>query len=172
MSHRPLDPRICNIGHDANALDLHGTDRDRLVERFCQLSAARVLSIVVAGGVRKEVQHPRTPVNVKVSVLPQIFNLQPGLNTSQRSERTVVLEIIQGNARPGKHTADASHLSEAAETGCGCFITEDRRILDRRRALRSVLPTSLTIVTLPEFFVILDGYLMGEIRADRIVQPI
>jgi hypothetical protein len=156
-----LDPRISNIGHDANALDLHGTDRDRLVGRFCQLTAARVLNIVVAGGVREEVQHPRTPANVKASVLPQIFNLRPGLNTSQRSQRRTVLEIIQGNARPGKHTADASHLSEAAETGCAYFITEDRRILNKRRALRSVLPPSLTIVTLDEFFVIFDHYEMG-----------
>jgi len=30
MSHRPLDPRICNIGHDANTLDRNGSARDRL----------------------------------------------------------------------------------------------------------------------------------------------
>jgi hypothetical protein len=80
---RPLDPRICNIGLDANALDRDGTTRDRLVERFCKLSTAGVLNVVIAGGVRGEVQHPRTPGNVKAAVLPQIFNLRPGLNTSQ-----------------------------------------------------------------------------------------
>jgi hypothetical protein len=158
MSHRPLNPRICNIGHDANALDYNGTGRDLLVERFCKLPTTGVLSIVVAGGVRDEVQHPRTPADVKASVLPRIFNLRPGLNAAQRAQRRGVLEILQGNARAGKHTADASHLSEAAETGCAYFITEDRRILNKRHALASALPPSLTIVTLAEFLVILDGY--------------
>jgi predicted nucleic acid-binding protein len=69
-----------------------------------------------------------------------------------------VLAILQGNARPGKHEPDASHISEAAETGCGYFITHDKRILDRRGKLRAVLPPSLNIVSLEEFFQIFDRY--------------
>jgi hypothetical protein len=121
MTRRPLNPTICNIGLDANALDRDGSPRDRLVERFCNLSAAGELTVVVAGGVRGEVQNPRTPGNVQADVLPQIFNLRPGLNPLQRAERRRVAAILQGNARPGQHAADASHLSEAAETGCGYF---------------------------------------------------
>src|SRR5262249_2679545 len=159
---RPLDPRICNIGLDANALDRDGTDRDRLVERFRKLSDARTVKVVVAGGVRGEVQHPRTARNVKDAVLPQIFNLRPGLTASQRAERCRVEVILQGNALPEKHTADASHLSEAAETGCGYFITHDNRILEKRIELQAALPPSLTIVTLAEFFHILDDYEAGR----------
>jgi hypothetical protein len=159
---RPLDPRICNIGLDTNALDRDGTDSDRLVERFRKLSAARTVKVVVAGGVRGEVQHPRTPRNVKDAVLPQIFNLRPGLTASQGAERRRVEAILRGNALPGKHTADASHLSEAAETGCGYFITHDERILKKRDELQAVLPPSLTIVTLAEFFEIFDDYEAGR----------
>ena len=162
MTHCPLDPRKQNIGHDANALDRDGTDRDRLVARFHELLASRVFRLVVAGGVRDEVQHPHTPDHVKAAVLPQIFNLRIGLNSSQAMERQRVQAIIQGNARPGKHDADASHLSEAAETGCTYFITHDNRILGKRRQLASVLPT-LTIVTLAEFFEIFDGYVSGRL---------
>lgn len=158
MAHRPLDPRICNIGCDANALDLDGSAKDRLVPRFRELSSAGTLTVVVAGGVRSEVQHPKTPGNVKDAVLPQLFNLQPELTAPQQGERRRVQAILQGNALPGKHAADASHLSEAAETGCAYFITHDKRILDKRSELRDVLPRFLTITTLVEFFEILDAY--------------
>lgn len=159
---RPLDPRISNIGLDANALDLDGTAKDRLVERFRELSTGATLNPVVAGGVRNEVQHPRTPRNVRNDVLPQIFNLRPGLNSTQQAERREVAAILQGNAKPGAHAADASHLSEAAETGCGYFITHDRRILAKRGELARILPPTLNIVTLAEFFEIFDDYVEGR----------
>jgi hypothetical protein len=157
-SRQPLDPKICNIGLDANALDRNGTQRDQLVDRFHALASDGTLTVVLGGGVRGEVQHPQTPADVKGALLPQIFNLRPGLNASQRTDRARVLAILQGNARPGKHAADASHLSEAAETGCGYFVTHDKRMLDRRRELHAVLPPSLNIVSLEEFFEILHRY--------------
>jgi hypothetical protein len=159
---RPLDPRICNIGCDANALDRDGTVTDQLVDRFRKHSETGKLTVVVADGVRGEVQHPQTPHDVKAAVLPQIFNLRPGLNAPQQADRRRVQQILQGNAQPGTHAADASHLSEAAETGCGYFITHDKRILKKRAALHAVLPPSLTIVTLTEFFDILDDFEAGR----------
>jgi hypothetical protein len=117
---------------------------------------------VLAGGVRGEIQHPHTPEDIKAAVLPQIFNLRPGLNTSQEADRRRVHAILQGNARPETHAADASHLSEAAESGCCYFITQDHRILDKRGELRVALPPTLTIVTLAEFFEIFDAYEAGR----------
>ena len=157
-NHRPLDPRKCNIAVDANALDRDGTARDRLVDRFNELSSGRRIRAVVARGVRSEIQHPRTPDHVKAAVLPQIFNLRPGLNAPQEAARHSVQAILQGNAKPGRHAADASHLSEAAETGCAYFITHDKRILDKRGDLDAELPPSLRIVTLAEFMEIFDHY--------------
>ena len=69
-----LDPRICNIGHDANALDRNGSPRDALVDRFRTLTSAGRLTVVVAGGVRYETEHPHTPADVQDAVLPRIFN--------------------------------------------------------------------------------------------------
>jgi len=65
---------------------------------------------------------------------------------------------LRGNALEGKHDADASHLCEAAETGCSYFITHDKRIQNKRGELQAALPPSLTIVTLAEFFEIFDAY--------------
>jgi hypothetical protein len=160
-SRRPLDPKICNIGLDANALDRDGTTRDQLSDRFRALVSDGTLTVVLGGGVRTEVQHPRTPADVQDALLPQIFNLRPGLNSSQRTEPARVRAILQGNARPGKHAADASHISESAETGCGYFITHDRRILDKREELQAILPPTLNIVSLEEFFEIFDSYAVG-----------
>jgi hypothetical protein len=153
-----LDPRICNIGHDANALDRNGSPRDALVDRFRALATTGMLIVVVGGGVRDEIQNPHTPADVKEAVLPRIFNLRPGLIASQREDRRRVAAVLQGNAQPGKHAADAAHLSEAAETGCAYFITHDKRILAKRAELRRVLPPSLAIVTLTEFFDVFDRF--------------
>ena len=48
-----LDPQICNIGHDANALDRNGSPRDTLVDRFRSLVSAGRLIVIVAGGVSR-----------------------------------------------------------------------------------------------------------------------
>jgi hypothetical protein len=112
--------------------------------------------VVVSSGVRGEVQRPRTPTDVKKAVLPQPFNLRSGLNAAQQAGRRRVAIILQGNAKPEKHAADASHISEAVETGCAYFITEDNRIIDKRVELAPAIPPSLKIVRLMEFFEAFD----------------
>jgi predicted nucleic acid-binding protein len=159
---RPLPPRRCNVACDSNALDRGNNARNELVERFETMSTANELIVVVAGGVRREVQHPNTPDEIKAAVLPQIFNLRPVPIAEQQVARRHVATILQGNAQPDTHAADASHLSEAAETGCSYFITHDNRMLRKRDELRAALPPTLQIVTLEEFFEILDDYDEGR----------
>lgn len=156
---RALDPRKGNISCDANVFDRDGTARDQLIERFCSLIADSTLSIVITGGVRAEALHPNTPSGVKAVISTQIFNLRPQINLNQQTQRRQVKEILTGKAVTGKHDADASHVSEAAETGCVYFITHDNRILDKRGELRIALPPTLSIVTLAEFFEIFDDYM-------------
>jgi hypothetical protein len=151
MVRHQLDPRKCNIALDANALDRDGTARDALVDRMTALIATRELNIVMAGGVRAEIQHPNTPLHVQQTVLPHVFNLRAGLNSGQSAERTRVANVLRGNAGAARHAADASHLSEAAETGCAFFVTEDKRILSKRAELYAALPPTLMIATLTEF---------------------
>ena len=66
---------------------------------------------------------------------------------------------MRGDGRPGKHDADASHLSEAAEAGCDAFLTRDGKILRKRDVLRQALPARLRIVTLDE---VLSGLAPNE----------
>lgn len=155
---RLIDPRIANIACDANALNYSGGDYDPLIDRFRELAAEGRLAAVMAAGVRNEVENPRTPGQIQETIRPEIPSPTTRLSLSQQDCRFKVRIILQGNAAPGKHAADALHLCEAAETGCAYFITNDKRILRKRGELERVLPLTLTIVDLNEFFEIFDAY--------------
>jgi hypothetical protein len=159
---RPLNPRICPIAIDANALNRDGSARDGLVDRLMKLWAGGTINLIVPKGVRQEILDPRTPGHIQEAVAPMIFTISVGLNPAEEHRRQLIERKLQGNARPGRHTSDADHLSEAAKYG-GYFITHDKRILDRTIQFRSLLPPSLTVVTLAEFFEIFDGYETGQL---------
>ena len=125
---KSLDPRICNIALDANALDRDGSARNQLVDRFEKLAADGTLNVILPGGVRDEINNPGTPRAVKDAFLQRIFNLRPGLVAEQQATGRRVLTIPEVNAKPGKHAADASHL----------FVTHDARILRKRSERQDV----------------------------------
>jgi hypothetical protein len=154
---RPLDPRRCNIAIDANTLNRDGSANDALVVRLLELTSAATINLVVPKGVRLEILDPRTPSHIQAAVAPMIFSYQVGLTPDEQNRRRLIEQELQGNARPGKHTADADHLFEATKYG-GYFITHDKRILDRAGKLGALLPPSLTVVTLADFMEIFDDY--------------
>src|SRR5712671_4042802 len=78
-----LDPRICNITLDANAVDRDGGPRDGLVDRLLGLRQTGQINFVVPGSVRTEIQRPRTPHDVKSAVLLEIFSLPVGRTASE-----------------------------------------------------------------------------------------
>jgi hypothetical protein len=158
---RALDPRICNVTIDANALDRDGSTRDKLVNRLLELSAAGTITLMVPKGVRIEMQHPHTPAHVRDAGLSQIFTIQTGLTAQEQALRRLIEQELQGDAKPGSHAADADHLFEANKYG-GYFITHDKRILDRTSKLRARLSPALNVVTLQEFFTVLDDFEAGR----------
>ena len=163
-SRRPLDPRRVNISVDGNVFNRgQSAEADRLIDRLEALEAAGSINFVMAGGVRDEMLDPATPAIKQGAAMGKIFNLRPSRNEEQQRARRVVATILQGNAKPETHAADASHLSEAAETGCGYFITADGRILRKRDELAAALPPSLQIVPLDEFLAILDQYVAEDV---------
>jgi hypothetical protein len=157
---RPLDPRHVNIAIDANALNRDGTIHDELVDRLLELERGSTINLIVPKGVRIEVQDPRTPGHVSEPVMSKIFTIATGLTAQEVDMRRQIEAALQGNAKPGKHAADAEHLFEAAKY-CGYFITHDDRILRRSQGLR-VLPPSLHVVTLERFLEIFDDYEVGR----------
>ncbi|HEX4768708.1 MAG TPA: hypothetical protein VH414_20770 [Lichenihabitans sp.] len=140
------------VALDANALDRKTTARGKLVDRFEQLVASGAVEVYIGPGVQAEVAHPATPG----TILRGLPRTEPRpfrpLAAAEHLARIRVRAMVQGNARPGKHARDASHLSEAAEAGCRYFITYDGRILGKRDDLEGfALPATLRIVTIEEF---------------------
>jgi hypothetical protein len=157
MTRRPLDPRICPVAIDANALNRDGGEHDDLVDRLLGLSSAGTIRLLLPKRVREEILNARTPTHIQKAALPQIFTISVGLNSDEQRRHRIIVQELRGNAKPGKHEADADHLFEAAKYG-GYFITHDDRILTRAGRLGDVLPPSLTVVTLKDFLAIFDDY--------------
>ena len=147
------------VAVDANALDLDGSGRDALVARLRHLAAAGRLRLFVPGGVAAEMRHPHAPEAVRAA--PEAAAPLPAhrpLSARQHIDRIRVRAVMRGDGRPGKHDADAAHLSEAAEAGCRAFLTRDGKILRKRDILRGALPPALRILTLEDFLAgISDG---------------
>jgi hypothetical protein len=55
---RPLDPRKCPIGIDANALNRDGSAHDDLVDRVLELYRTEQINLIVPHGVRNEAADP------------------------------------------------------------------------------------------------------------------
>lgn len=158
----PLDPRKCNIAIDANALNKDGRANDSLVDRLLNLSAEGKIKLIVPKGVRLETLDRRAPGYVRAAVTPMIFTNPVSLNSEEQQRKRSIERELQGNAKPGKHAADADHLFEA-DKYCAYFVTHDQRILNKDRNIRKLLSPSLTIVTLEEFLQIFDSYEMGHL---------
>jgi hypothetical protein len=60
-----------------------------------------------------------------------------GLTGRLRRKTQRIEAALQGNAKPGKHAADAEHLSEAAKYG-GYFVIRDDRVLKRSQGTSPV----------------------------------
>lgn len=158
MTRRPLDPRIVNVVFDANTFNRDGGPEDAAVDRLLELGRSRKITLIMPWSVRPEIEDPRTPAHVQKAALPQFFSYQVGQNTAEQALQRQVRAILQGNATPGRHDADAQHVVEAAKYG-GYFITHDRRINHTKRGeLEAVLPPSLWIVTLAEFLALFDQH--------------
>ncbi len=157
---RPLDPSTASIGVDANALNKDGSGNDALVDRFLDLKREGKVRPITPHGVRREVQHPRTPQHVSGPMLSGLYTLPTELTAPERQQLNKIEKALQGNARLGKHADDAKHLFDAGKH-CAYFITHDKRILKRSHGL-DVLPPSLTVVTLAEFLKIYDDYETGR----------
>ena len=54
---------------------------------------------------------------------------------------------MRGNAKPGRHDADAIHIVEAAKHGGRYFITNDVRILSKKEDLSVLVGISVVMPT-------------------------
>jgi hypothetical protein len=157
MARRPLNPRIVNVAIDSSALHRDSSARDANVERLLALRNAGRINLILPKGVRDEILDRRAPADKKEAALPMIFSFSVELNSDEQRRHRIIEDELRGNAKPGKHAADADHLFEASKY-CAYFLTEDARILKRAGRLNEALPPSLTVATVSRFLEIFDEH--------------
>lgn len=145
-----MDPRIGNVHIDANALDRGGAARGGDVDRFLALVEADEISVVIPHSVKGEIAHPKTPDWVKLASNSQIFSLPVNRTPEEMARLEDLRKLLRGNAQSDKHDADAEHLFEASKYGGQFFITHDKRILSKSKAINALVGR-IRIVTLEDF---------------------
>ena len=97
---------------------------------------------------------PRTPVELRRRAeAVRGAAAAASLRDPDRRLLTYLTEVLQGQAAPGRHAADAANLVDAYRHA-KVFVTCDRRLLRRRDALAAVMP-SLRILSPAE---LVDAY--------------
>ena len=134
-----IDPARCNVAVDASGLSRPAGDTIRAgqVDRLLKLHADGMLHSSCLTRVWDELHRAGTPSPKRAAANDMIFTIKTGLTIDEQRRRQVIKTALQGNAKPGKHDADAEHLAEAAKYG-GYFVTHDDRILSA--ALHSQRP--------------------------------
>ena len=146
-----IDPRYRNNFLDANFWDSSGSPvEDSAMSDILGLYQRARVNLVLPFSVKAEIEHPNTPPEVKRHAASMIYTCRTLLTPGELALRAKILKLIQGNAKPGKHDRDVSHLFEAQKHGGGYFITKDVRLLRKNREVENLL-TSLRVVRPSEF---------------------
>lgn len=133
-----MDPRFFNNLIDANVLDVNDDNPAEVVDEVLQLAFDGKVILMIPHSVKAEIEHPRTPTEVKSRALGLIYTDPVQLTANEIALHERVREIVQGDAKPGQHDRDAFHMVESAKYG-GNFITNDRRLLARKAVLDQLL---------------------------------
>ncbi len=121
------NPRYAAIRVDAHFFDDSIDAKERAAaDVLISLAEENVLSIAVPYSVRKELDHPNTPLNTRQCASRLPFTYDTGLGRADRL--ALAKQIMRGNALSGRHDADASHVYDAVVWQAGYFVTCDTRV--------------------------------------------
>ena len=143
-----IDPRIVNSLIDAHVLDRTGGPDDDIVDEILSLAAEEEINLLLPYSVKSEIEHHNTPAKVKRRAAELLYTEPVSLTPGEKEQHRRVREILQGNAKLGKHDRDAFHVVESAKYG-EYFITNDQRIL--QKAPEIVAAVGIGIVTPAQF---------------------
>jgi len=126
-----LHPQLGNNFIDANVLDEGSPDQNDAVKRMLSLAERAVFTLLLPHSVKGEIDHPRTPPEVKRRAAKLIYSRPVQLTVPELETHKRIGELIRGNAKSEQHASDAFHLVEAAKYGGRHFITRDKRLLKK-----------------------------------------
>jgi len=157
---RKIDPRYSNTFVDVPVLHRKGDAEDAVVDELLEVAFERRVMLHLTYSVKDEIAHPNTPADVKKRAQRLIYSVPVQLTQGEKELHQKVREIIQGNAKAGKHDADAFHLVESQKYGAGYFLTNDKRLLKKKAAIGNLL--NMEIVTPTEFLAVWKKFEQSE----------
>ena len=131
-----------NIFLDTCAFDPKDSLEEVCAKRIMMLYEDEKIVLILSHTNQKEIDHPRTPADVKRKAAEMIYTLEVGLNIDEIKRLAAVNDILRGNANPTSHYSDATHIFQSIKYA-GCFITVDNRILNKRSELKALGATIL-----------------------------
>jgi predicted nucleic acid-binding protein len=126
-----LNPRFGHNFTDANFFDRTGGPEDSAVDQILKWyeDDEEDLSLLLPYSVKTEIEHPKTPTDVKRKAARLIYSNPVELTPPELATHARIRALIQGHAKAGQHTKDAFHLVESYKYGGKHFITNDQRLL-------------------------------------------
>ena len=157
---RKIDPRYSNTFVDVPVLHRKGNAEDAVFDEVLEIAFEWRVMLHLTYSVKDEIAHPNTPDYVKKRAQRFIYSVPVQLTQEENELHQKVRKIVQGNAKAGKHDADAFHLVESQKYGAGHFLTYDKRLLKKKAAIRNLL--NMEIVTPTEFLAVLKKFEQSE----------
>lgn len=134
-----INPIITNIFLDSCAFDpKHGEDA-RASAEILENRHKWNLTLNIAYSTKSEISHPNTPSDVKAEAMTMVYTLPVSITYDERVLKSKIAEILAGAGKRQNVEQDAKHLFEAQKYG-SCFVTTDKKILNRGHMLKQVLP--------------------------------
>lgn len=133
----PPDPRYIPSTIDSCALSPPDPGEEAATVEILAILSAGNISILLPHTVQAEISHPATPAKIKARAAEFVYTIETPLTPPEEKRLGEITAILQGNATPGRHDADAKHVFVATKYGT-YFVTVDGRILKRRDALQRV----------------------------------
>ncbi len=157
---RKIDPRYSHTFVDVPVLHRKGDAEDAVVDELLETAFELRVMLHLTYSVKDEIAHPNTPDYVKKRAHRLIYSVPVQLTQGEKELHQKVRKIVQGNAKAGKHDADAFHLVESQKYSAGHFLTNDKRLLKKKAEIRNLL--NMEIVTPTEFLAVLKKFEQSE----------
>ena len=157
---RKIDPRYSHTFVDVPVLHRKGDAEDAVVDELLETAFELRVMLHLTYSVKDEIAHPNTPDYVKKRAQRFIYSVPVQLTQGEKELHQKVRKIVQGNAKAGKHDADAFHLVESQKYGAGYFLTNDKRLLKKKAEIGNLL--NMEIVTPTEFLAVLKKFEQSE----------
>jgi hypothetical protein len=155
-----INPLETNVFIDSCAFDPKYYPENEAAEAIFKLYKKEEGNLLhIAHSVKKEIDHPNTPIWVKNEAMNMIITGKVGLTNDDLNLLYKIEKILAGNGKVENILQDARHIFEAQRYG-DYFITTDSRILSRTHELRLVC--DVIILKPSNFLSVAKDYLNKE----------